>query len=112
MPVVVIYGVPGGESSVQINGLFRPGIREAIADIPQLKCTVWDIDVHILRDITENHRRENIDVVVKLYEKPERTEEVLNTMCEAVIQKVKEFRFAKVVDVDCYWEFLNPKPSR
>lgn len=113
MPVLVVYGVPQRTSSLQINAYLRPGLKEAVAGISELGLSPKEVSVFLHQENTENSgfavSQEDIVVFIDgLFEKPERTDEVLSRLARAVVEKIEEFKLTKYGKIECFVRTFNP----
>lgn len=112
MPVVTVYGVPQHVSSHTINTEFRPELKRAMAGVTELHIPTKNISVFVCKENTENSspaiRQNDIVVFIDLFERPERTDELLNALCKAVVNKIQEFPFSRGALIECFCRFINP----
>jgi len=112
MPVVTVYGVPRGVTCLEVDYVFRLQLKKAVAGIVELDILPEHVSVFFCKE-DSNYATLQKDVVVfvDLFEKPQRTDEVLNRLCRVVVNTIKSFWFAEgeYVIVECFVRLLNPQ---
>jgi|SRR3989344_4852508 len=114
MPVLMIFGIQQDViNSFEINAYLRPGLKEAVAGVTELGLSRKEVSVFLHQENTDDAgfaalQTEIVVFIDGLFEKPERTDEVLNRLAKAVVEKIKEFKFAKHEKVECFVRSFNP----
>lgn len=103
MPILIIFGVPKHQQTTKLID----ALKQRVYGLSELNVTENDITVKFIpEDDTSVH--EMIIFVVGLFDKPERTEEVRNTLAERLAACGKKF-FCEAHLVEC---FINPFDQR
>ncbi len=115
MPIVVVYGIPYNVSSLVLVSSLSSGIKKTVAGITKLNVLPEEVTVYFPQEMKTDGGfygdQKGICVFVYLYDKPERIESVLLQMCQVVVEKIREFAFAKNLSVSCDPVLLNPRTS-
>ena len=107
MPIVTVLGVPKDKDEFFLSQLLG-AIREEISLVKELGLCTDQVSVFFPSDLYQPGLGEEICISVALYEKPERTEEVIHRMAAAIQQKVKKGFFPDSL-VEVMPQMLNPK---
>lgn len=106
MPVLIVYGLPANTPEINLKVLIDALKRvtsKAFYDVAP-----GQVSVFFNKDLCDVGLGEEIIVFVQgLYEKPERTDEVLHGLAVNIAQEVK-VRFPDA-DVECFITTQNPK---
>ena len=84
IPVVKIYCLPKGVDENELQEIYET-VKKTIVDVKELKITPGQVTVLFIPDLMELGLGDEIIVEIgKLYDKPERTQKVLNQLAEKV----------------------------
>jgi len=103
MPVLILLGVPKHQQTTK----FVDALKQRIYAMEILKLTEKDISIRFISD--DGARASEIIIFIEgLFDKPERTEEVRNTLADRVAQCAKS-HCREVQQVEC---FIHPFDQR
>ncbi|MDO8495373.1 MAG: hypothetical protein Q7S32_02500 [bacterium] len=106
--LVIVYGIPQGVSSLQLNTDFRPGLAAVIAEAAGPDVLPSEIDIFTplenLGDAEYPMQQKRIFVVIENYSQYvaiEDAEKVSARIAQAVSEKIREFLFARNCTIKC-----------
>lgn len=98
MPVLILLGPPklldnmGKEQSDLVKVALEADLREAVASVKELGIKPGCVSVFTSQlQCPDSLCEELVVQVTGLYERPERTDEMLKKMCDAIVEVLKKF---------------------
>ena len=111
MPIVTVLGVPETASDLTLSRLFHD-IKREIASVEELGLTEKQVSVFFPRDLGESTRcsfnSNEVCVLIAIYAKPERSDEVIHRMAERLQKRLKNNYFQDSL-VEVLPQMLDPK---
>lgn len=105
MPVIIVYGFPGGLD--WDKDMFIENLREAVVSVEELENTKDQVSVFLVRGQCGGTSKDIIIFVEGLFKKPERTKEVKNKLAAVLVAKT-EFLFPDSF-VECFVKTFDPE---
>jgi hypothetical protein len=106
LPIITIQGVPPATPSDKLEKLVAD-LQCIASGIPELGLSGADVSVFFPADLLSKGLGEEIIISINgLYDKPERTEEVLTTLAQRLGHRVKAFYFPEAT-VECVITPIN-----
>lgn len=107
MPYITILGMPTGTEQDKLEALTEL-IQQSVAEVPVLDIPANEVFVFYQPDLQEAGLGEELGAKIEgLYQKPERTVEVLRELQEAVCDCLKQFASAELPQCTCVEAFIN-----
>ncbi len=108
MPIVIVYGIPDGVKEELVVNFFVD-ILEEMTGIKELGLEKSQITVFSPKDRMEIGLGEDIIIFVEgLFEKPERTTEVINLLAKKLVNAA-ETNFPETKVIECFIRTVNPQ---
>lgn len=106
MPVIYVHGIPPEATREHLEKLLGD-LRQAVASVEELQITPGQVTVFFPADRVQKGLGEEIILQIEgLYERPERTPEVLNRLAAACARVTRAYFYAALIEV--FVHTVNP----